>query len=488
MLTESAGEGCRRISGTGYPRVCFGVSPVDEISRSNETDSSVGQQGLTSSQLATLRQFVTALLKAAKDISFYPCNSPVIAQSLDQVISVLQNVVAMADPVVFGVQQNQCLVRGNRLLDDLGPEQRFATHLFGLGVRAMEIHSGTTVQEVHEFLNVISGADRAHMDFDLLTESMKQAGVSGITLYPAGRLDESRLTDGVVADEDSAVRPYAGTVEEDGDRVVRMLGEFAERLDASEEDAERLLEYVRETDCLADVADELDEQYGNESAKPLFDQLFGSIVDAARVAQRSPPSVCRDLLGELSKAVDTMGAEPRKAFVNDQLLSQPGTDMATSALLSRLNDETLADNLADILVLHGGTEAVVQTYFVNMLVSAERRNSIIELASKRVARQDDETEVAETVLRSISSDGTSGGSETGGDAESTDAEELPDIEELALTAEQRAEVERAAQTALDDVDWHNARTMLALLNNAHDPDAVASILSGLETQGSRHCD
>ena len=96
--------------GIGYPRVCFGVMPVDEIGRSNDTDSSAGQQDLTSSQRAMLRQVVTALLKAAKDISFYPRNSPVIAQSLEHVISVLQKVVAMSDHVVFGVQQDQFLV------------------------------------------------------------------------------------------------------------------------------------------------------------------------------------------------------------------------------------------------------------------------------------------------------------------------------------------------------------------------------------------
>ena len=116
-----------------------------------------------------------------------------------------------------------------------------------------------------------------------------------------------------------------------------------------------------------------------------------------------------------------------------------------------------------------------------MPVSAERRNSIIELASKHVVEQDDETEIAETVLRTVRSTGTKTGSETGGDAESPDAEDLPDVEELVLTDEQRAEVEQMAQTALDNVERHNARTMLSLLNDAHEPDAVESILAGLET-------
>jgi len=441
----------------------------------------VEQQGLIASQRAALRRLITALLKIAKDITFYPDNSPVIAQSLAQVTSVLEEIVAIADPVVFEVQQNQFLVRGNRLLDDLGPEQRFAAQLFGLGVRAMELHSGTTSEEIREFLNVIRNAHRSHMDFDSLTERLAQAGVSGIALYPAARLDASRLVD---AQAPGACETVVGAAfEKDTDNMVRLLSEFTERLGASEHDSRLALDYLRETNCLVAAADQLGTLPADTAPPPLFEHLFGSIVEAARRAQRSPPSLRKQMFTELSKAVDTMDGELRKTFVREQLIEQAGPNTGAAALLSRLSHETLADELADDIVLHGGAEAAVHRYFLNMPVSAEGRDDIIELASKRVAERTDNSELAENVLRGLdlsdSSAGGKGGTERKDDGSTTI--EASDFAELLLGDEQRAEMDRVAHTALDDVERHNALTLLALLNTEQDPALVDKIVARLET-------
>jgi len=454
---------------------------MEETSHTGEAGSPEKQEGLSASQRAALRQLITALLKIAKDIGFYPGNSPVIAQSLDRVTSVLHEVSEIADPVVFEVQQDQFLARGNRLLDDLGAEQRFAARLFGLGVRAMELHSGTTSQEIHQFLNVIRDAHRGNMDFDSLTERLTQAGVSGIVLYPAARLDASRLVDGQApVTRETAV---GAAIEEDKNRVGRMLGEFTRRLGASEQDAQLVLDYLRETNCLVAAADELGTLPADEAPPPLFEQLFGSIVEAARRAQRSRPSLRKQLLNELSKAVDTMDDDLRKTFVREQLIAQAGPNTGEAALLSRLSHEILADELADDIVLHGGTEAAVHAYFLNMPVSAEGRDDIIELARKRVAERADNSELAKNVLRGLDLSGSSAGGKGGAgrkdDVSSTI--EASDLAALALAHEQRAEMERVAHTALDDVDQHNAWTLLVLLNMEQDPALVEKMVARLET-------
>jgi len=454
---------------------------VEQTSHSGELPSSVEQQGLVVSQRAALRRLITALLKIAKDITFYPSNSPVIAQSLDRVTSALHEVSVIADPVVFEVQQDQFVVCGTELLDDLGPEQQFAARLFGLGVRAMEFHSGTISEEIRGFLNVIHDARRGNMDFDSLTECMTQAGVSGIVLYPAARLDASRLVDGQAPGTCETV--VGAAFKKDKDNVVELLGEFTKRLAASEQDSQWALDYLRETNCLVAAADELGTLPADAAPPPLSEQLFGSIVDAARHAQRSPPNLRKQMLNELSKTVDTMDDGLRKTFVREQLIGQAGPNSGEAALLSRLSHETLADELADDIVLHGGAEAAVHAYFLNMPVSAEGRYDIIELACKRVAERTDSSQLADNVLRGLDSSGSSTGGKGGmgrEDDESITIEPL-DLAAMALADEQRAEMDRVAHTALDDVERHNALTLLALLNIEQDPALVEKIVARLET-------
>ncbi len=456
-----------------------GMTPADDADYAAGVTSWMEQGSLSASHRTALRQLITSLLKTGKDVAFYPANSPVIRESVARVVSALREVSEVADPVLFEVQRDQFLVGGTRLIDEIGPEQQFAEQLFALGVRALEIRSSSSPQEIFSFLTVFGKAHRDHVGFQALAEQLEQAGVSGITVYPAARLDTSRLVDGQIADTHEMA--VGAAIEEDEGQVARLLGEFTKRLGASEQDSRRLLDYLRESDCLVSAVHELDMLPGDETTRPLFGRLLDSIVEAAHQAQRSPPSLRMQLLHELARAVETMGTELRKTFVREQLIAQAGPDSGAAALLSRLSDDTLAEELADKIVLHGGTDAAVQTYFHNMPVSAERRNTIIELACKRVAERSDDRELAEKVLSSIRSPGEHVDDGIGGEpVDSRAGPELPDLGVLALRDEERAEIERMARSALDNVEQNNARTLIALLNGEHEPDAIETIVAGLE--------
>jgi len=464
---------------------------VDESTQPDKTDRSAPQDGINASERAALRLIITGLLKTAKDITFYPANSPVIEQSLDRAVSLVTDASAIMDPIVFEVGQHEFTVGGIPLLDQVCPEQEFAAELFGLGIRALEIHAGTTAQEIHAFLAVVNDAHRSHSEFEYLTDRLEHARVSGITVLPAARLDTSKLVDGPVLGEQEPGGLYVSAVgaetDDDSDRIGRVLTEFASLMGAAEDEADLLLEHIRETDCLTVAADELSLLPDAETIQPIADRLFGLITETARLAQHSPPGVRRGLLDELSKAVDTMDAELRNTFFTDLLTSGAGLDSATRALLSRLSDETLATELADTIILHGGAEAAVQTYFVNVQVPVERRNAIIDLAYRHVGERDRDSEGAEKLFSDRPSADTVARKKEGSARADVVFSKIasPDIDRLALTDEQNAEIERAVQTALDTVVQHNARTVLALLEAEQTLDGVERIVEGLETLRAR---
>jgi len=445
---------------------------------------------LSSSHRTELRQLITILVKTSKDITFYPDNSPVIERSLQQVADAVGSAAKIADPLVFEVQQQQFLAQGVPLLEDAGPEQQFAAQLFGLGVRVLEIGSGAEPAGVNSFLTAIHEAHKQGMDFESLAERVEHLGTSGLRLYPAVRLDASRLIEGPVSDSDDeqpgSVHVAAGTatVQETEERATRLLGEFATRLDVPEEDSGQLLEYIRDTDCIATAAGELCTLPANVATQSLFRKLFSSMSQTADRAHRSPPSIRAELFSELSRAIETMDPEVRDTFFREKLMAGAEPDTGVLALLSQLSDEIIADQLADSLLLHDGAEAAAQTYFLNMPVPAERRNNIVELAYMRVTENGTVSPLVEEMLRSVRR--AEPPVEVAKPARDDDAADgsaaaPPDPAVLALTEEQRREAERLAKTALDHVEEHNARTMLALLNSENEPERLARILDALAT-------
>ncbi len=428
-----------------------------------------------------LHRVITTLLKAQKDIRFYPPNSPVIDESLENAVAAIRSVYRSVSPVVFEVRQRQFFVDNVPLFNDTDPECEFAEQLFGLGVRIIEIKAVPSSPELESFLRTVLDAHQLDAEFESLNTMQKQEGISSIILFPSERLDTVELGD--VSDEHidtTGSMPLWTAQSSRSDRIEQVadvLNQFADIVRAAEDDAECVLDHIRKTGCLASVARFFEQDSSEPDVKPVAETFFSLLDKTSRLANEQRPSIRRALLNELADVVNTMNSDMRNRFIGDRWMGETGAQQDVSALLSRLADDVLSDHLADAMVVHGGAEAIIETYFAAVPVPKERRENIVvkayEKAGRPVADEADISQLLErrpsTATPVIVDDGT----------ESLGPLDARELDEIKISPDEEIALESMVREPRSGSVCDNAATLTALLGTVTEPDHVVLVLKNM---------
>lgn len=125
--------------------------------------------------------FVRAFAMAWKNLSAYPRTHPAVVDSLDAAENRLNELRGPAGEVTFGIARD-ALVYGAMTLDTPAAE-KLAFDLYARGVAVLRFGSGTTPQELRDFLGILAASAPGHESrpvWDLVTE----AGIVNINLQP----------------------------------------------------------------------------------------------------------------------------------------------------------------------------------------------------------------------------------------------------------------------------------------------------------------
>ncbi|MEW6570970.1 MAG: HEAT repeat domain-containing protein [Nitrospirota bacterium] len=116
------------------------------------------------------RDIVQNLIKARKTFRLYPHNNPVYAKTLDETFERVKHFLNYKDSFTLKVRQHSILYDSETVYHNPEKEDNLALFFFKDGIRELAFKSGLLIEELEEFLRIISlDFDREVVDDDVVT-------------------------------------------------------------------------------------------------------------------------------------------------------------------------------------------------------------------------------------------------------------------------------------------------------------------------------
>ncbi len=117
-----------------------------------------------------LKDFINHLIKAKKNIRLYPENNPVYMKTLEEIYSYLENLLETDEDLVFHIKQFEILHDGEVIYRNEDKDESLALFFFKDGIRELRFKKGIPLEEVEDFLKIIStDFERQMVDDDIVT-------------------------------------------------------------------------------------------------------------------------------------------------------------------------------------------------------------------------------------------------------------------------------------------------------------------------------
>jgi len=439
-------------------------------------------QGAPNPREASVKSFIGKLVKAAKDLGFYPKGNPAVQTAMRQCEQSQEEIIGDNGALTLIISKDQFYLEDRPLFPRGGPERTLAAELFGLGVRQISFTGETRASDFEQFTSLLLEARDEPVLFKAMFGGSQEQKIRGIELDQISDLevvDEASLAEEIdlalerVEHDDGSFVETEQVVE---NLYVRIL---PERLDR--EQITKLIENpVRMKEAfsrLARVRQEGDAgTVATEVAGRVLDDITSTIADAPLKDQDQLFRTAAQLLFDIEEPL-------RTRLLFEKVLPNVAGESHQGGLVRSLTDEELVELMTTCLPLHQGLLGVLTTSFGELGFSLPRRESILNLIKDSVERGGAESEHYIELFDALSeSAGVDKSPEdTGGGKELDMRELIPSGECLQLTPEERAGIDETLQTSAMTPDIENMPAMLDLLSLEEDAERLRDVLAALET-------
>jgi hypothetical protein len=430
---------------------------------------------------ASSKAFIGKLVKARKDLAFYPKGNPAVRKAIQACEEAQSETIANHGALDLVISKDQFYADGRPLFRSESPERKFAAELFVLGLRRIGFTGEAGVTEFEEFMDLLREAQDDPALFASALSGSSEQRMKGIHL--------DRISDLEIVHDSSLV--------EEMDRMFERVTEHDESEQESATVADDLCVLILpgrlqpgQLSKLLEKPARLEEAFGR-LARPRQGTAEGAVAAevGARVLQGIaaaigdvPLNEQRQLYRKAAELLFDVADPLRMQVVFDKILPRVTGSSPEGALIRSLSDDEIVQLLTTRVPMHEGALRAVALSFRNLELSLPRRESVLEALREKTTVSGGQSEAYTRLFDALSS----AAELTNGTAafisaleEAINAPAAP-MKCLELTRDESLQIQRAAECTGVSRETENIPAMLDLLHLERDTQRYLNILETLE--------
>lgn len=116
------------------------------------------------------KELIQILLRAKKNLRIYPPNNPIFSKTIEDAFRKMEEFLSMTDEFKLRIKQNELFFEKASIYQNASKEDNLALFFFKDGLREITFKRGLTIEEMHDFLDVISfDFEREDSEDDVIT-------------------------------------------------------------------------------------------------------------------------------------------------------------------------------------------------------------------------------------------------------------------------------------------------------------------------------
>jgi len=428
-----------------------------------------------------VKSFIGKLLKAEKDLAFYPRGNPAVVDAMRQCEDAQSKAIGNRGTISLFVSRDHFFLDNRPLFPAASPERRFAAELFLLGVRRVRFTGEARAPEFERFMEAFHEARGGHISFEAILNVLRERRIKGIEL--------DRISNLEIVDESSLVEEIDLTLERLDDEqeaasdTQAVVNDLYVRIMPGTLDPPRLAKLMENPVRVKEAFGRLARARAGTSGNTVAIEVAARVLRDITTAIEEAPLKERTGLYRTTAELLLNTAQPlRTQLLMEKILPHVTGDSHEGALLQSLTDKELVELLAMHVPLHQGTVSVIAKSFRNLGLSLPKRQSILSLIKGGASAGGPESERYAALFDALSTVPVSDPmtDRSNGLPSSNTEYEMPGAEAIELTHDETALIEESVKTAGVAATIENMPVLLDLLHLEDDDLRYRSVLDALE--------
>ncbi|HSB31611.1 MAG TPA: hypothetical protein VLD55_08425, partial [Candidatus Sulfobium mesophilum] len=290
-----------------------------------------------SEELSKAKDIVLSFLKSKKIVRMYPSNNPIYINTIEDDFKKFREFFYFRDELIFKIKQNEISYDSDAVYTNTEKEDNLALFFFKDGLRELNFKKGLTIEEIEDFLKIISlDFNRDALDDDMVTLFWERDFQNiQYVVDDAILTDEENYEEAAVAsikekepEQDSLMKAYEDAFQEEMVHDISIVP-------LSNKDLQLLLqEYERDAeDKTGKLLDILFEMIYLQQSRSELEDMAGFFVSAIEYSiGHGDIQLATDALSRFKKILDGNNEEDERKRLARKILSVAGSESVVNLL------------------------------------------------------------------------------------------------------------------------------------------------------------
>lgn len=290
-----------------------------------------------SEELSKAKDIVLSFLKSKKIVRMYPSNNPIYINTIEDDFKKFREFFYFRDELIFKIKQNEISYDSDAVYTNIEKEDNLALFFFKDGLRELNFKKGLTIEEIEDFLKIISlDFNRDALDDDMVTLFWERDFQNiQYVVDDAILTDEENYEEAAVAsikekepEQDSLMKAYEDAFQEEMVHDISIVP-------LSNKDLQLLLqEYERDAeDKTGKLLDILFEMIYLQQSRSELEDMAGFFVSAIEYSiGHGDIQLATDALSRFKKILDGNNEEDERKRLARKILSVAGSESVVNLL------------------------------------------------------------------------------------------------------------------------------------------------------------
>ncbi|SPQ00163.1 hypothetical protein NBG4_190006 [Candidatus Sulfobium mesophilum] len=290
-----------------------------------------------SEELSKAKDIVLSFLKSKKIVRMYPSNNPIYINTIEDDFKKFREFFYFRDELIFKIKQNEISYDSDAVYTNIEKEDNLALFFFKDGLRELNFKKGLTIEEIEDFLKIISlDFNRDALDDDMVTLFWERDFQNiHYVVDDAILTDEENYEEAAVAsikekepEQDSLMKAYEDAFQEEMVHDISIVP-------LSNKDLQLLLqEYERDAeDKTGKLLDILFEMIYLQQSRSELEDMAGFFVSAIEYSiGHGDIQLATDALSRFKKILDDNNEEDERKRLARKILSVAGNESVVNLL------------------------------------------------------------------------------------------------------------------------------------------------------------
>lgn len=290
-----------------------------------------------SEELSKAKDIVLSFLKSKKIVRMYPSNNPIYINAIEDDFKKFREFFYFRDELIFKIKQNEISYDSDAVYTNIEKEDNLALFFFKDGLRELNFKKGLTIEEIEDFLKIISlDFNRDALDDDMVTLFWERDFQNiQYVVDDAILTDEENYEEAAVAsikekepEQDSLMKAYEDAFQEEMVHDISIVP-------LSNKDLQLLLqEYERDAeDKTGKLLDILFEMIYLQQSRSELEDMAGFFVSAIEYSiGHGDIQLATDALSRFKKILDDNNEEDERKRLARKILSVAGNESVVNLL------------------------------------------------------------------------------------------------------------------------------------------------------------